>query len=102
MSFRTLLRSSPVSHSLRYLLSMSAILAVAIAHAEDRSYDGTGNNLLHPTWGVANTDLIRIAPAAYDDGYASPRGSTDPTLPGARVISNTVVAKLQWCPTPTK
>jgi hypothetical protein len=27
-----------------------------------RSIDGTGNNLTHPTWGGAGTDLLRIAP----------------------------------------
>ncbi len=40
-----------------------------------RSIDGTGNNLAHPTWGTAGTDLIRIAPAGAD-------------RPSARVISN--------------
>src|SRR4051794_27441541 len=27
--------------------------------------NGSGNNLLHPTWGSDGTDLLRIAPAAY-------------------------------------
>jgi hypothetical protein len=79
-------------------LPTALLFVAAVALAEDRSYDGTGNNLFHSTWGAANTDLIRIAPAAYDDGYASPRGSTDPTLPGARLISNTVVAQTTMMP----
>ena len=29
------------------------------------SIDGTGNNLLHTTWGSTNTDLLRNAAAAY-------------------------------------
>src|ERR1700733_1053585 len=50
-----------------------------------RSADGTGNNIAHPTWGSSDTDLIRLAAAAYADGVSSP------ALPGdqsARAISN--------------
>ena len=28
-----------------------------------RSFDGTGNNLAHPNWGSAGTDLLRMAAA---------------------------------------
>jgi hypothetical protein len=49
------------------------------------SLDGTGNNLAHPAWGSAGTDLLRIAAAAYGDGVSAPAGSS---RPGARVISN--------------
>src|SRR5207302_3763058 len=49
--------------------------------------DGTGNNLLHPDWGSAGTDLLRLAPAAYADGVSTPAGADRPS---ARVISNTV------------
>src|SRR5205814_2027706 len=52
-----------------------------------RSPDGTGNNLAHPTWGSAGTDLLRLAPAAYGDGISTPGG---PNRPSARVVSNTV------------
>ncbi|MFO0965945.1 MAG: peroxidase family protein [Gemmataceae bacterium] len=48
--------------------------------------DGTGNNLLHPTWGSAGVDLLRLAPAAYSDG-STPAGADRPS---ARVVSNTV------------
>ncbi|MEI6491286.1 MAG: peroxidase family protein [Verrucomicrobiota bacterium] len=51
------------------------------------SLDGRGNNLLHPAWGSAGADLLRFAPAAYEDGVSSPAGSK---RPGARLISNTV------------
>src|SRR3954463_5570772 len=50
-----------------------------------RSIDGTGNNLAHPTWGAAGTDLIRLSPAAYADGVSSPSLPTDPS---ARAVSN--------------
>lgn len=51
------------------------------------SYDGSGNNPLHFTWGAAGTDLLRIAPAAYADGISSPSGEGRPS---PRLISNSV------------
>jgi len=54
-----------------------------------RSFDGTGNNLSHPTWGSTGTDFLRIAPAEYADGISAPAGSTRPS---AREISNAVSA----------
>lgn len=57
-----------------------------------RSYDGSGNNLLHPAWGSASSQLLRIAPAAYADGVSAPAG-TD--RPGARAISNAVMAEVE-------
>jgi hypothetical protein len=32
------------------------------------SFDGTGNNVAHPTWGSVGQDLLRVSPAAYGDG----------------------------------
>ncbi|MBI2825079.1 MAG: peroxidase [Planctomycetia bacterium] len=52
-----------------------------------RSIDGSGNNLLHPTWGSAGTDLLRTAPAAYADGLSAPAGANRPS---AREISNVI------------
>src|SRR5437868_5236729 len=46
---------------------------------------GTGNNVAHPDWGAAGTDLIRIAPSAYANGLSLPAGANRPS---ARVISN--------------
>ena len=45
---------------------------------EFRTYDGTGNNLLHNDWGAVGTDLLRIAPPGYADGISSPAGSSRP------------------------
>lgn len=39
-----------------------------------RTFDGTGNNLLHEDWGSAGSQLIRIAPAAYAHGVSAPAG----------------------------
>lgn len=49
------------------------------------SFDGYGNNPMHPSWGAAGTDLLRLTPAAYADGISSPAGATRPS---ARLISN--------------
>jgi hypothetical protein len=51
------------------------------------SPDGTGNNLAHPDWGSAGTDLLRVSPAAYADGVSAPALPRDPS---ARAISNTL------------
>ncbi len=55
-----------------------------------RSFDGTGNNLVHTDWGSANTQLLRLAPAEYGDGISTPAGAD---LPSARVVSNAVMAE---------
>src|SRR5688572_27321065 len=54
------------------------------------SIDGTGHNLVNPTWGRAGASYLRLAPAAYADGVSAPGGTSRPS---ARVISNTVSAQ---------
>ncbi len=49
--------------------------------------DGTENNPFHFSWGAAGADLLRLAPAAYADGFSAPNGTTRPS---PRLISNTV------------
>ncbi len=53
-----------------------------------RSIDGSGNNSAHPSWGAANTELLRDTPPGYEDGVSSMAGQS---RPGAREISNGVV-----------
>lgn len=72
----------------RALFSMTPISSTAASAVE--SLDGTGNNLTHSLWGSANTDLLRIAAAAYADGISSPAGAD---RPNARAISNAVAAQ---------
>jgi peroxidase len=55
------------------------------------SADGTGNNVTHPLWGAAGTDLLRKSGTAYGDGIASMAGAT---RPDTRVISNTIAVQL--------
>ncbi len=62
--------------------------ALPLFGQETRSYDGYGNNISNnKEWGSANTPLLReIASVGYTDGM----GEMDPTLPQARVVSNTI------------
>ena len=53
-----------------------------------RSVDGTLNNIDNPTWGEANTALLRLTPAAYADGLDAPRGGSPSDLANPRTISN--------------
>uniref|UniRef100_A0A1Y9H2I9 Peroxidase n=1 Tax=Anopheles dirus TaxID=7168 RepID=A0A1Y9H2I9_9DIPT len=53
-----------------------------------RSFDGTCNNLLNPSWGAANTPFVRIVPAKYADGKSRPSIAKDGSeLPNARLLS---------------
>ena len=65
-------------------VALIAISAVG-GYAENRSYDGSGNNLLEPTLGAAGTIFPRVAPATYDDGASAPAVGT---RANARTISN--------------
>jgi hypothetical protein len=76
------------------LLSI-ALLSASGAYGANRTYDGSGNNLLNPQWGAAGTPLLRISDAAYADGASAPAGGT---RPNARLISNTVVAQKAMTP----
>ena len=58
-----------------------------------RSIDGTGNNLLNPDFGVANTPLIRISPADYPGDGSGATMIGPPERENPRVISNTLAAQ---------
>ena len=72
------------------VLSLSALGAAL--RAEDRSFDGTGNNLMHPTLGVAGAQVERIQ---YQPAYANSFGAmlTDQQRPNARTLSNALSAQ---------
>ncbi|MFI4897587.1 MAG: peroxidase family protein [Phycisphaerales bacterium JB059] len=63
---------------------------LAMFPLEFRSIDGTGNNLMHPEWGAAGVEFIRVVPTDYADGVGTPSGADRPS---ARLISNLVVAQ---------
>ena len=85
----------PLSNLTAVCFILCVCLARSGARAENRTYDGAGNNLVNPTWGVAGTQLARMAPAAYADGIASPGGVGRPS---PRLISNTVIAQTIMAP----
>ena len=58
--------------------------------ADDRTIDGSGNNIANPAWGSVDVQLLRQATPAYGDAISTPAGSG---LPSARAISNAVVAQ---------
>src|SRR5262245_54739149 len=75
----------PRRHTARFLLE--ELEARCLLDSGFRSITGFGNNIANPSFGAANTDLIRIAPAAYADGINASAGAN---RPGTRFISNTL------------
>lgn len=76
----------------RWALAFLLATCAATARAENRTYDGTGNNLAVPTMGAANTPMVRIQ---YAPAYANAFGAmiTDAQRPNARTLSNTLSAQ---------
>ncbi|MDJ0511748.1 MAG: peroxidase family protein, partial [Crocosphaera sp.] len=61
-----------------------------------RTFNGLNNNLTNPEYGEEGIQLLRLSPAAYEDGYSEPRGGgidTPFTLPSPREISNAIAAQ---------
>jgi peroxidase len=72
-------------HSAALVIAAGMALAHPLSAQPYRSIDGTGNNIANPTWGAANTPILRLWPAAYENGYSTPTGFS--TLPSARAVS---------------
>jgi peroxidase len=65
-----------------------------LAPSTFRSIDGSNNNLAHPVWGAANTQLLRLSTVEYADRVSEPAGGLDGSgRPNPRAISNLVVAQ---------
>lgn len=77
--------------SLRVTILLYLVLfSSAVALADIRSIDGSGNNQNNPQWGAANTPLIRLAPTMYG-GDGSGDTMLDPlSRPNPRTISNLI------------
>ncbi len=72
----------------------SLFTSPTVSALEIRQIDGTGNNLTYPIHGEAGSQLLRLLPAAYEDGLSEPRGGAGAsTLPGARAVSNALSAQ---------
>ncbi len=57
----------------------------AVRSSEMRTLDGSGNNLLHPDWGRAGTQYLRVAPSHYANGVSAMVAG-----PPARYVSNRI------------
>src|SRR4051812_15062974 len=67
------------------IFSLLVLSCGRASRGEDRSIDGSGNNLLNLTWGSAGTDYSRESSGAhYQDGIFAPVAAG---LPSARLIS---------------
>lgn len=72
---------------------VSYFATISIAQADSveyRTFDGTANNPINPSYGNAGQPLLRMSGVAYDDGTSTPSGSTRSS---PRIISNVVVAQ---------
>lgn len=77
----------------RFQRAMCAIVVMSIAamaSAQDRTIDGSGNNLSHGVWGSTDQHLDRVGPASYADGIWMPAGASRPS---AREVSNGIAAQ---------
>ena len=76
-------------------LLTAALLVVGVAEVraqfEARSVDGSGNNIANPQWGMAGTQLLRLAPEAYGNGIDTPAGGTRIS---PREVSNMLSAQM--------
>jgi hypothetical protein len=77
------------------LVLLVSCFGVAAAVAEDRTFDGTGNNLEHPEWGSAGSNFARHAASAYLDGTSIPRISGQPN---PRAVSNALFRQVDSVP----
>lgn len=71
-------------------VSTELLEARVLLSADIRSIDGSGNNLAHPEWGQAGTQLLRNTTVGYSDGVSSPAGAD---RPNARVLSNAIASQ---------
>ena len=69
------------------LLTTFSMSLATLFSQEYRTFDGTGNNIENPEWGAAHTQLQRIVPNDYADGYNAPGGIN---RPNPRTISNVI------------
>ncbi len=71
------------------LLCIASFLVIQIS-AQNRTIDGSSNNLQNTSWGAVGTPLKSISTPSFDDGFSSPGGIN---RPNPRIISNTLFAQ---------
>ena len=84
-----------VTKKLVGIIGVSFLITCSLAIAENRTIDGSYNNLANPQWGSTGTALKRISGAAYSDEISTPAG---PNRPSPRVISNIILNQKQSIP----
>jgi hypothetical protein len=68
-----------------FCIAFLGLISASLSAQEVRSYNGFGNNIDNPHYGTVRSPLSRLAPIAFEDGYASP-AATERANP--RQISN--------------
>lgn len=59
-----------------------------------RSYDGSCNNLEHPTWGMYHSAFVRLFEPRYSDGKELPAKAVDGSeLPNARKVVTSLISE---------
>lgn len=75
------------------ILALMAVCGLQVSHAaygDNRTMDGSANNIQHPTWGQAGSNMVRGASGAhYADGMGSMVLRANP-----RVVSNFISAQV--------
>lgn len=67
------------------------------------AYDGNGNNMKNPSWGMYKTQLLRKCPADYSaNNELSIRGPTAAESPNPRHVSNVICSDSGQSPSSTK
>lgn len=66
-----------------------------LTRSENRTIDGTRNNLTHPHWGAAGERLLRLAQSAYADSISAPAGAG---RPNPREVSNLICSQQRNIP----
>jgi len=67
------------------LLLTIACLCFNFISAQDRSYDGSANNISHPEWSAVNSQLNYLLPNGFADSISAPSGANRPMV---RMVSN--------------
>ena len=80
------------------VLSLAMLIVISqFALAQNRSYDGTMNNLSHVNWGAAGGEITRFGTNGYADGVSVPGM---PNYPNPRLISQSIFEQLESMPNP--
>lgn len=68
-------------------LGILLLLSGTLSGQQNRTPNGSGNNLANPEWGMTGAELRRYTDAAYANGYDQPNGQNRPNV---REISNLI------------